>query len=97
VVPAARHYITSAHSAVDVRGASAPTAPQQLTRQQQQLAGLAAAVAANSSTGPLQAPLMAQVAELSSKIGRVEGWCEAQADLLPEWREAIAAMSAVRR
>jgi hypothetical protein len=46
-------------------------AAQQLHKQQQQLAGIAAAVAAGGyggSSGPLQAPLLAQLGELAGKV-----------------------------
>jgi len=73
-------------------------AAQQLHRQQQQLAGIAAAVAASGAgSGPLQAPLLAQLGELSGKVARLEDWFEAQVELIPDWQKALEVVQAVKR
>jgi hypothetical protein len=58
-------------AAAGERSHPAIAAAQQLHQQQQQLAGIAAAIAAGGyggSSGPLQAPLLAQLQELSGKV-----------------------------
>jgi hypothetical protein len=76
-------------------------AAQQLHRQQQQLAGIAAAVAAGGghggSSGPLQAPLLAQLGEVSGRVSRLEEFMEAQVELIPDWQKALEVVQALKR
>jgi hypothetical protein len=70
-------------------------------QQRQQLAGIAAAVAAGGghggSSGPLQAPLLAQLGEVAGRVCRLEEFMEAQVELIPDWQKALEVVQALKR